>query len=77
MVNFTGKTAFITGGASGIGLAAGPVMLAAKYLQAPLSIDWYAITLALGFSAAVGLIFGVYPAVKAARMDPIEALRYE
>lgn len=70
-------TICLIGGAIGILLAAGPVMLAAKYLDAPLSLDLYAVTLALGFSAGVGLIFGVYPALKAARMDPIEALRYE
>ncbi|WP_374713491.1 ABC transporter permease [Symbiobacterium terraclitae] len=70
-------TLCLIGGAIGILLAAGPVTVAANYLDAPLSLDLYAVTLALGFSAAVGLIFGVYPAVKAARMDPIEALRYE
>ncbi|MFS8640322.1 MAG: ABC transporter permease [Symbiobacteriaceae bacterium] len=70
-------TLCLIGGAIGILLAVGPVTIAARYLDAPLSIDLYAIALALGFSAAVGLIFGVYPAVKAARLDPIEALRYE
>ncbi|BAD40793.1 ABC transporter permease [Symbiobacterium thermophilum] len=70
-------TLCLIGGGIGIVLAAGPVTIAARYLETPLSLDLYAIALALGFSAAVGLIFGVYPAVKAARMDPIEALRYE
>ena len=65
------------GGAIGIlvGIAASRVL--SSYAHWPTLISFTSIVIAFVFSAAVGIFFGFYPARKAARLDPIEALRYE
>lgn len=65
------------GGGIGIALGYGGSSLAGKALTMNTSISMGSVLMAFGFSAAIGIIFGVFPARKAAAMDPIDALRYE
>jgi len=67
----------ILGGGIGIALGYGGSSLAGKALTLPTSISPTSVLVAFCFSAAIGIIFGVFPARKAAAMDPIDALRYE
>ena len=43
----------------------------------PISLPWWSFAIAIGFSTTVGIVFGLYPAIRASGLDPIEALRYE
>ena len=63
----------------GIGVLLGLVLSAivGGFLKFPFVIDWGIVCIALGISAAIGIGFGFFPARRAARLDPIEALRYE
>jgi putative ABC transport system permease protein len=65
------------GGLVGIVLALITAFLLAGVMQVPFVIDWVIVAAAFAFSAAVGLVFGYFPARRAARLDPIEALRHE
>ena len=65
------------GGGMGIALAYGFTLLAGALTPLPFSLPWLAVLLAFGISTAVGLFFGIYPAQKAAKLDPITALRAE
>ena len=67
----------ILGGGIGIALGAGGSNLVGKLIKMNTSISVASVALAFGFSAMIGIVFGVFPAKKAASMDPIEALRYE
>ncbi|MDI3299687.1 MAG: ABC transporter permease, partial [Bacillota bacterium] len=62
-----------------VGMAVGTAgsLVIDRLMGFPQVIAWNAILGAFAFSAAVGLFFGVYPAMRAAALDPVEALRYE
>jgi putative ABC transport system permease protein len=65
------------GGLLGIAFALVGSVWLARLLQVPFIFNGGIVLLAFLFSAAVGVVFGYFPALKAARLDPIEALRYE
>ena len=67
----------LAGGLLGIGLGRGISSLVANVLHWPTAISLNAIGLSVVVSCAVGIIFGFYPAWRASRLDPIDALRYE
>jgi ABC-type antimicrobial peptide transport system permease subunit len=67
----------LIGGAAGILAGRGGSLLVRSLLHWPTELSLPAIVAAVGVSAAVGILFGFYPAWKASRLDPIEALRYE
>jgi putative ABC transport system permease protein len=70
-------TLCMLGGVVGIALGAGSAIVLKTAFGWTTSVDGVAVILAFVFSAAVGIVFGVWPARRAAALDPIEALRYE
>ena len=67
----------VLGGAVGLVVGVGGASLVARFTGWSTEVPIQAVALAIGFSAAVGVFFGYYPARKAAALDPIQALRYE
>ena len=65
------------GGVIGIALGSAIGLLVSFASGFPISLPLSSFALGLGFSASVGIFFGIVPAWRAARLDPIEALRYE
>ncbi|MEM1229468.1 MAG: ABC transporter permease [Pseudomonadota bacterium] len=72
-------TLSLLGGIAGLVLGYGIGVLVASLVPEfpPVSVPWWAVLLALGFSGGIGLVFGILPASKAADLNPIDALRYE
>jgi putative ABC transport system permease protein len=73
-------TLALVGGVIGIGVGYAVGSLAVSMIPGDLPaahVPLWAVTIAFGFCTLVGVVFGIYPASKAARLDPIEALRYE
>ncbi len=79
LLQFLVETALIAamGGMVGMLLGSGLGVLICSLLQMPIIISYQVIVSAFMISVAIGLIFGMYPANRAAKLDPIEALRYE
>lgn len=65
------------GGAAGMALGIGAALVVAALSPVPAAITWWSLALAFGVSAAVGIVFGVAPAQRAGRLDPVVALRAE
>jgi putative ABC transport system permease protein len=67
----------VFGGVIGTLLGAAFANLIARFTPIPASVELWSVVLGIGITALVGLFFGLYPAMRAARLDPIEALRRE
>jgi putative ABC transport system permease protein len=76
---FLVEAVLLTGlaGLIGMALGAGVSALLADFMGWPFALEPTVMAISAAFSCAVGVFFGLYPALRAARLDPIEALRYE
>jgi putative ABC transport system permease protein len=79
LIQFLAEAAVLTSVGGILGILIGSGIGAAVHFATdfPISLPWWSFAIGLGFSAAVGIFFGMVPAYRAARLDPIEALRYE
>jgi putative ABC transport system permease protein len=67
----------IFGGVIGTVFGAAIAITIATFTPIPATIETWSVVLGVGITAIVGLVFGLYPAMRAARLEPIEALRRE
>jgi putative ABC transport system permease protein len=67
----------IVGGLLGLGLGVGFTQAMSTLIQQPVVMTVQNMVLGLAFAVTIGIFFGFYPAIRAARLNPIEALRYE
>jgi putative ABC transport system permease protein len=65
------------GGAIGVAMGSGIGYLIYLATGFPVSLPWWSFAIPVAFSSVIGIFFGIYPASRAARLDPVEALRYE
>ena len=79
LFQFLAEAAVLTllGGILGIAIGSAIGVAISFATGFPVSLPWWSFAVGLGFSAAVGIFFGMVPAFRAARLDPIEALRHE
>jgi putative ABC transport system permease protein len=70
-------TLSLVGGLIGIAFGSAIAIAVSSFTPLPASIKWWAVLLGIVVSTGIGLFFGIYPARKAAKLDPIVALRYE
>jgi len=79
IVQFLTETVLLSGCGGLLGVAFGVIipLLVTHFAKMATVVTWWSLALAFFISAGVGIVFGLYPAYRAAQMDPIEALRHE